>query len=239
MVALALVLSGRAHFTPECATHGGPQWRVLTSPHFLVRTNLARPEARKATLDLERARSALLPTLHGVPEGGPRLEVLLLGNSMQVEDLTATYFVDSAIAHDWRGPLLVVSGGGYLLDSNVELKLLLRGLALHYQSFSFRRSPRWFALGLAEYLSTITIDETDNTAYRGAMGKEQVEAVQHWGALSVEKLWAWDQSSGRLGLEWHRISSAWFWVHFFLNEHRDEFQRFMHALEEGEEPRGA
>lgn len=238
LLLIAVVFSsGCAHFAPECPAHGGPPWYQIESAHFVMRTNLEHEPARKAAIEFERARMALVHSFHGVPEPGRKIEVLMLRNSMQVQDLAGANFLNGALGHDWRGPLLVLSGDAYPFGSNADLSLLINALTHYFCTFSFRRMPHWLFYGLAHYYATITIEQGTRDAVRGKMNKEALEAIQDWGALPVSALWEWASPMGqRPRLEWHREASAWFWVHYLMNQQRPAFERFLRRLEQGEDP---
>lgn len=241
-VALSLftLLSGCAHVAPECVTHAGTPWLELGSQHFVVRSNLPAEEARASAVQLERARASVLAAFpHTGTSSGERLEVVVFANAAQLQDLTGDALLDAALAHDWRGPLLLTANTNAFIAST-QLKETLHELAHHYSALTLRRWPRWFEEGLAIYLETIDINADKQTATRGAANQVKLGEVEKWGILPVESLWAWDVEPDQFnGLEQHRAASAWFWVHFLFNEHRGELDRFMRSLAEGDEPRSA
>ncbi len=237
---LVLALASCAHVTPECPTHGGETWRELSSAHFVVHTNLGPEAAGAAALELERARTALLPSFLGVPTPARPLEVVLFRSVAQLEDVTFDALRDGSIVHDWRGPVMVISSDGSLLESTPQLRLMLHELAHHYSGQALRRRPRWLSEGLSEYLETITLDADSKMASRGVPNQERLGEVLRWGLLPVDSLWAWDElHDERPGLEAHRLASAWFWVHYLFNEQRAGLEKFFAALGEGQEPRRA
>jgi hypothetical protein len=236
---LLLFLSGCAHVAPECATHAGTPWLELSSQHFVLQTNLAPEEAKATTVQLERARASVLAAFPGGGGLKEPLEVVVFTNAAQLQDLSGDPLLEAALIHDWRGPLLLTASTAAFLEST-QLKRTLHELAHHYSARSLKRWPRWFEEGLAIYLETITIDGEKQTATRGAAHQLKLGEVMRWGILPVQSLWAWDVEPDALnGLEQHRAASAWFWVHFLVNEHRGELDRFMRSLAEGDEPRAA
>lgn len=187
---LVVLISGCTHVTPECSAHGGPAWQELASQHFVVRTNLEPADARAATVQLERARAALLPAFPEAPSGAP-LEVVLFRDAAQLQNVTGDPALDGTFTHDWAGPLLLMSKTGSMFDSTPQLRLVMHELAHYFAAQSLRRVPRWFAEGLAHYLETVTIDADAQTARRGRANQERLGEVLRWGILPVESLWAW------------------------------------------------
>jgi hypothetical protein len=217
-----------------CA-HGNAPWRELTSQHFVVRSNLSADEARDSSVQLERARAAILPVL---PEGLTErpLEVVVFQSTGQLEDLAG----EAQLLHDWRGPLLLIASTASILDSSPQFQEVLHELAHHYVASALRRWPRWFEEGLSTYLETITIDAGAKTAKRGRAHQLKLGEVERWGILPVTSLWAWDvEPDEHNGLEEHRAASAWFWVHYLFNAQRTALEKFMRSLSEGTEPRDA
>lgn len=238
---LALLLTGCAHLVPECPAHGGETWHELTSSHFVVRTNLGPDDARAATVELERARAALLPAFLGANPADRKLEVVLLQNAAQLQSLTAEAPMEGAFTHDWRGSLMVISSDSSMFEQHPRLQVLLHALTHFYAAQSYRRLPRWLAEGLALYLETITIDAEAKNATRGTANQERLGDALRWGILPVPSLWAWDADpqDANSGLEQHRYASAWFWVHFLFNEQRPALEHFLRGLAEGQDPRTA
>jgi tetratricopeptide (TPR) repeat protein len=222
---------------PECAAHGGSPWLELTSQHFVVTTNLAPAEARAAAVQLEHARASILAAF---PTGeAPVLDAVIFESAAQLHELSGDPLLDAALAHDRRGPLLLTGNAGSLFGVT-QLRAMLHELAHHFSAGVLRRWPRWFEEGFAIYLETITLDPDAKTVVRGAAHQERLDQVTRWGVLPVKSLWAWDVEPDRHnGLEEHRAASSWFWVHFFVNEHRPMLDRFMRSLAEGEEPGAA
>lgn len=240
MLVLLVALSGCAHLTPECATHGAGPWREWTSAHFKVRSNLPAADAQAATVQLERARAALLPAFPSGPTERAPLEVVLFENAAQLHDVTGDASLDVTFTHDWAGPVLALSPTGSVFESSPQLRALLHELAHWFSAQSLRRAPRWFTEGLAHYLETTTLDDRAQTARRGRANQERLDEVLRWGILPVTSLWAWDVAQDqRPGLEQHRAASAWFWVHFLCNEQRPALTKFMEALAAGRAPRDA
>lgn len=239
-LSLFCLLSACAHVAPECNTHAGTPWRELTSQHFVVRTPLPLEEAKAAALQLERARASLLAAFPGAARLRPDpLEVVLFTSPAQLHDLTSDPLIDAALLHDWRGPLLLTANTPVFIDS-MQLRLTLHELAHYFSPTALRRWPRWFEEGLAIYLETIVIDAGKQTAVRGAANQVKLGEVMNWGILPVQSLWAWDVEPDAFnGLEQHRAASAWFWVHYLVNEHRPALEKFMRYLSEGDEPREA
>ncbi|MFT3712733.1 MAG: DUF1570 domain-containing protein [Archangium sp.] len=237
-ILVVLLVSGCATTGLECSAHGGTAWRQVTSPHFAMVTNLSPEEARASMLKLELSRAAILPALQGTELTTDPVEVVLFQSGAE---LTAATGLDQSFWNeDFRGPLLVIQDDANILLSNPQLERTQHELSHLYSSRIFRRLPRWVAEGLASYLETITLDPKEKTARRGKANQTRLGDIEQWDLLPVESLWAWTQlEKDKPGLEQHRLSSAWFWVYWLLNEHRTEFEGFLRALSKGDEPGAA
>ncbi len=173
-----------------------------------------------------------------MPDVTRPLEVLLLHDSNQLMELVGRDW-RGAFAHDSRGTLALLTGEGYLFESNVELELVAHELTHYIASFSFLRQPRWLAEGLATYFQTIEIDPVLGTGLRGKANQLMLSDIGRWGVLPIEELWRWDTFTGGNNANWHRYASAWFWVHLLTNRERPAFDAFLERLRQGEEPRAA
>lgn len=235
-IAVVVCGLGCAH-APECSAHGGPRWTELRTPHFLIRTGLGLAEARETALALERSHAAVRVSFPELPADLAPIDVLLLKNELQVEALIDRHFVTGVVGGDFRGAQLVLSADDYLSGQHVDVPHLNTGLALHFARYAFRRLPRWFALGYAAYLSTITIDAPTNTAYRGKMDRRSYDLLFRWGVLPLDALWALDEAPrGSPEVEAHRQASAWAVMHWLENARRAELDRFMASLKAGVAP---
>ena len=200
-----------------------------------MRTNLSADQAREESVQLERARAAILPVFPDGPTEHP-LEVVVFETAAQLEELAG----EPQVVHDWRGPLLLTGSTESILESSPQFQALLHALARHYATLALRRWPRWFEEGLERYLETITIDSSAKTARRGRANQLKLGEVERWGILPVTSLWAWDiEPDEQNGLEEHRAASAWFWVHYLFNAQRPALEKFMRSLADGTEPRDA
>ncbi|MBL8915344.1 MAG: DUF1570 domain-containing protein [Archangium sp.] len=235
---LALLASGCATVSPECASHGGNTWRQVVSPHFSLVTNLGAEEAKASMLKLEMSRSAVLPVLQGTELSTAPIEVVLFASGAQLNAVAGTD--QSFWSEDFRGPLFVIQDDANILASNPQLERTLHELTHLLSARVFRRLPRWVAEGLASYLETVTLDVKEKTARRGKANQVRLGDIERWNILPVESLWAWTGvEKDKPGLEQHRLASAWFWVYFLVNEHRAAFEGFLKALAKGDGPSAA
>lgn len=235
---LGLLVTGCATVSPECASHGGNTWRQVRSPHFSLVTNLSAEEAKTSMLKLELSRAAVAPVLQGAELSSAPIEVVLFASGAQLAAVTGTD--ESFWSEDFRGPLLVIQDDANILASNPQLERAMHELTHLLSARVFRRLPRWVAEGLAAYLETVTLDVREKSARRGKANQVRLGDIERWNILPVESLWAWTRvEKDKPGLEQHRLSSAWFWVYFLVNEHRAAFDGFLKALAKGDEPAAA
>lgn len=234
---IAVVLLVGCSHAPECRAHGGPLWSELRTPHFVIRTGLPTDVADETALMLERAHAAVRSSFTELPANAAPIEVLLLKNEFEVQELVGEHFVAGVVGGDWRAPILLMSADDYVSGARVDVPQLCLALALHFEQYSFRRIPRWFKVGLASYLSTITIDASTNTAYRGKMGKPFLDVLYRWGVLPMDALWKWDSAPrASREVEYHHTVSAWAVVHWLENNRRAELDKFVADLQVGLPP---
>ncbi|MCP3102511.1 DUF1570 domain-containing protein [Myxococcus sp. K15C18031901] len=171
---------------------GGRVWSEVRSEHFRLHTDLSPDVAAKSAVELEKLRRALL-LAWGTdfnPEGS--VDVILLRNTSEMAEFTQGRYV-GFVSTTERGPLLVMSGEGYVLDNGPEQRLQTHELAHQLSQHVLLRQPRWLAEGLAQYLETTHIKPSTGEAVLGRVNTNSRDYVTRRGWLDLDELWEWDQ----------------------------------------------
>jgi hypothetical protein len=232
-------LTGCANLRAECATHGGSPWLELTSPHFVVHTNLDDADAREATRGLEQSLGVLRHVFAGEHEPRRRVDVVLFRNTLQLQDILGRSEYRGVMMRDWHGPLLVVGGTMYMVGNSAAADVVMHELTHHASAFALAREPRWLAEGLATYFETTTID-SGGTVRVGDPMLRAFRIVQTSTPMTFEELWQWtDDPADAQQLMNRRYAASWMFVHFFYNQREAQFIEFLRALSTGVAPRAA
>jgi hypothetical protein len=232
-------LTGCANLRAECAAHGGSPWLELTSPHFVVHTNLDDSDAREATHGLEQSLGVLRYVFAGDHEPKRRIDVVLFRNTLQLQDILGRGEFNGLMMRDWHGPLLLVGGAMYLIGNSARADVVMHELTHHASSFALAREPRWLAEGLAMYFETTTIDSSGKVRVGDPM-MQALRIVRSSTPMTFEELWQWtDDPVDSQQLLNRRYAASWMFVHFFYNQHEPELVEFLRALSTGVAPREA
>ncbi|MFY1826941.1 DUF1570 domain-containing protein [Myxococcus fulvus] len=234
-----LLSSGCAGSRAVCPREGGRAWSEVKSEHFRMHTDLSPEVATKSAIELEKLRRALL-LAWGTDFNPPgSLDVILLRNTSELAEFTQGRYV-GFVSTTERGPLLVMSGEGYLLDNGPELQLQTHELAHYLSQHVLLRQPRWLAEGLAQYLETTHIKPSTGEAVLGRVNANSRNYVTRNGWLGIDELWEWDKKELLSDAESQQhYASAWLWVHYLMNMHPERFDAFQTRLARAEDPQRA
>jgi len=230
---LSSLLCGCAHPGTASSFSGTEPWQVFTSPHFEVETPLDDAAARTLVTKLEQYRGALGVTL-GVELPNTRLKVIAFAKTGELAALGFPPEVAGFVRFDADQVFMGLQPTSE--RQSVPLgPVQAHELAHYFMSFLFQTRPRWFSEGMADYLGAIELGTADFVVGR-ANAMRIGQARYH---LSLEQLWGWDVPNSELKNGRSAYASAWLWVHFLLNAHRDRFTGFMQGLARGQPARAA
>lgn len=233
------VSTGCASSRALCPREGGRAWSEVRSEHFRLQTNLSPEVAAKSAAELEKLRRAVL--LAWGPDFNPpgSLDIVLLRNTSELSEFVQGRFA-GFVSFTERGPLLVMSGEGYVLDHGPEMQLQTHELAHYLSQHVLLRQPRWLAEGLVQYLETTHIKPSTGEAVLGRVNVNSRNYVSQHGWLDIDELWEWDQKEMFNQAEnQQHYASAWLWVHYLINMYPDRFDEFQTRLARAEDPRRA
>ncbi|HYQ81916.1 MAG TPA: hypothetical protein VEP68_10450, partial [Anaeromyxobacteraceae bacterium] len=235
LAALGLLAAGCAGLgtSLRCPEEGGPAWRELTTPHFLLWTDLDEAEARKAAERLEWIRAAVVSAVWQAPvEPEAPLGVVALRSERELRPFTRGEIPGWVVA-DPNQPRLVLHAAG----GEVPVRGVAREVALQLADLAWLRQPRWLRAGLAAYLEEVTPLAGGVTALVGPAPAWVGSA----GRAGLEALFAWDPRDMRRGGEEFRAlnASAWELTHFLVDERGRAFTAFQGRLGGGASPERA
>jgi Flp pilus assembly protein TadD len=238
MVRGSLVLM--AAFVPA-AFGGETAWRQIRAPHVVLRTDLGSGAAREATLAVERYRAEIIAAAwpRATLPANDVIEMTVFGNGLDFE----RYFgqtITGIFFHELP-PHAVMWGSSDRWERRATLatpetnSVLKHELTHHLAASVFRRQPKWFAEGLAQFLETVRPSDDRKSVIIGAVNLEalakynRVRSVHIADALRWEgKLDAKDEMSihGLYGI-------SWMMVHWLFNAHPDQFTQLQVLLSKG------
>jgi tetratricopeptide (TPR) repeat protein len=206
-----------------------PAWWELSSEHFVLRTDLEREDAGKVIRELELVRTLLTKALSlELPASTPRIQAVAFARADDLFEFTG----DRRIAGkaysqpSGRGQLLVMDGRP--ADMRV---VVAHELAHALLAQVIPRQPRWFAEGMAQWVSSIGRIDAEGTRWLGTLPDEwMAEELRPGRMVSVKELLAWDevQDDGR------RYAASWLLVRMLIDERPAAFADFEHRLVLGE-----
>jgi len=219
-------------------------WREIRGPHVVLRTDLGSGAAREAALTVERFRAQVIAaawpraTLPAVD----RIEVTVFGNGLDFErnfgrNVTGIFFHDVP-------PYAVMYGSPERWEHRAVLatpettSVLRHELVHHLAASIYRRQPRWFSEGLAQFLETVRTGDDGKSVVVGAVNLSAVQKYRSFRSLRVADALAW---SGKLdGMPEATIHGlyglSWVMVHWLYNEHPEQFDQLQGLLAKGVDP---
>ena len=243
-----LITSCLALSAAGCVTlrggHGSSsaEWRQVTTPHFLVRTDFDDATTMDAAKKLESTRddlvSAAWPSFE-FPEG-TRTEVYVLSDSLDFENLFGrrTMGVFSGGAR----PTFFLYGHPDRWDQRETLAAESTSIVRHEMAHQlaaavFAREPRWFSEGLAQFLETVHESNDHKSVIVGAVNIECLKKYNTYRTITVRRTLAWNEQLSALSEgESHGLyGMSWFLVHWLYNTRPEPFARYQVELSRGTE----
>ena len=219
-------------------------WREIQSPHVRLRTDLGSRAAREATLAVERFRAEIIAaawpraTLPAVD----RIEVVVYANGLDFEQQFGRR-LGGVFFHEVP-PLAVLYGTPDRWERRANLatsettSVLRHELVHHLAAIVYRRQPRWFAEGLAQFLETIRPSSDGKALVLGAANLQAIRSYHAYRSVTVADALAW---SGKLdGLPEGTVHGlyglSWLMVHWLFNAHPAQFDQLQVLLAKGIDP---
>jgi tetratricopeptide (TPR) repeat protein len=219
-------------------------WTEVRTEHITLKSDLGKEETARAALAVERTRAALLAAAWpGAKLLQPeRVEVIVFAGQPDFIHYFGAFLL-GLFSHGEYPPTAFLFGPPEKWEKRSTLALsettsvLKHELSHHLAAYFYRRQPRWFSEGLAQYLETLRIEDDGKSATLGevnlvAMAKhnrfpQKAADVLAWSG----KLDSKDQTQ-ILGL----YGTSWLLVHWLNNVHPEEFARYQTFLAKGIDP---
>jgi hypothetical protein len=220
-----------------CPDPGAPSWVEVAGPHFVVRTDAGSGAAQDAVRHLERLRTATLKVAFGGKLDPPGVtEVVLLQDDEEISDLTGVEDSDETLAGFFQvylGRSRIVATSQFL-RSSAALHTLRHELAHQLTAHAFPRQPRWFSEGMAEFLAAVDVNEAGDRPV-AILGKPP--PPWSWKEkVSIRDLLAWSCADSR---QVPCYQTAWWLVHYLVNNRADTFADFQRRLVRAQDPTAA
>jgi tetratricopeptide (TPR) repeat protein len=218
-------------------------WREIEAPHVTLRTDLGSGAARDAALSVERFRAQIIAAAW--PKAtlpATRIDMTVFANGLDFEqnfgrNLAGVFFHEVP-------PYAVMYGTADRWEHRASLaaqettSILRHELVHHLAATVYRRQPRWFAEGLAQFLETVRPSEDGKSVVVGAVNLEAMQKYNAFRSLHVADAIAW---SGKLdGLPENTIHGlyglSWLLVHWLFNAHPEQFNQLQGLLARGIDP---
>jgi hypothetical protein len=161
LLALALVSCAAVVHQPLLAPEkGGPLWTEVASEHFVLRTDLDKDAALKASAKLEETFAALADLGFASTERPKlRIDVVYFRSHEDYAELapklSAAAFLPEG-PHDFEKQPLALLGGDFVQQARENLQHELTHLFVHYY---YPQVPTWLKEGLARYMETMSIED--------------------------------------------------------------------------------
>ena len=218
-------------------------WTEVQTPHVTVKTDLGQDTAERAAVLAERTRAELLGAVWaGATLPQERIQLVVFSNHQDFEHYFGDFVAHKMGVADYP-PTVFLFGpperwekraSAELQETNSVLKLVL---VQHLSTFFFRRQPRWFLVGLAEFFETLRV-AADGTATMGAVNPVAMSNYATHRHVTVADALAWGSTLNPhdegtlLGLQ----GLSWLMVQWMYNTHHAEFVRFQKLLVSGMDP---
>lgn len=232
VAALTIVRSAHASDT---------DWHKLTTPHFVLYTDLDREPAIEAAEELEKTRAALIraawPTF-SFPDV-VRTQVYVLKNGLDFERYFDRY-VWGLFVHGAHPSFYLYGPPSRwaprrALDQPAPSSVLRHEMTHQLAASVFPRTPHWFAEGLAQFLETVQITQDGKSVVVGDTNSDAQGKYYADRTVTLRRTLNWDESIEELP---HRevaglYGKSWAFFHWLYNNRQDAFSEYQLALAKG------
>src|SRR5450755_1892857 len=219
-------------------------WVETKTAHVTVKTDLSTDDARRAVVLAEQTRAALLALAWpGSKLDQDRIELIVFSNHQEFERYFGGFVNDKVVLGDYPPTVFLYGSPSkwekrLAVDQEGTVSVLKQALAQHLSTFFYRRQPRWFSMGLAEFVEAARISEDGRSATLGATNLQAASDYSTHRSVNVADALAWGTTFNPtdegtvLGLN----GLSWAMVQWLYNAHLPEFVRFQKLLISGLDP---
>src|SRR5262249_49796262 len=113
--------------------------------------------------------------------------------------------------------------------------ILKHELTHHLAAQIFRRQPKWFAEGIAQFLETVRLGDDRKSVILGAVNLQALQKYKTVRSLRVVDALRWDGPLSAMDeMSVHGYYGlSWMIVHWLYNEHPDQFAQLQSLLSKG------
>jgi tetratricopeptide (TPR) repeat protein len=222
-----------------CAS-GPVKWRQVTTPHFVLRTDLDGETALRSGGALEHTRAALVSAAWpgaDLPET-ERAIVYVFADKLDFQahfgqDLVSIVISGSPAVHFLSGAPERWEVRKNLTEETTSY--IRYQIAFQLVAELYPAAPRWLLHGLSQFLDTIHDSEDGKSVVMGALNAPALRNYRSIRSISVAALLTWDNSKPyewspeRRGLD----GLSWLLVHWLFNTRAEAFARYQQDLSRG------
>ena len=223
-------------------------WREIQGPHVTLRTDLSSGAAKEAAAAVERFRSELIIAgawPRATLPAADRIEVTVFANGLDFEHHFGRN-VGGIFFHELP-PYAILYGTPDRWErrasaATAETTSVLRHELVHHLAASiYRRQPRWFAEGLAQFLETVRASDDGKSVIVGAVNLEAVRKYHTFRTVRVADALSWNAKLDTMpeGTVHGLYGLSWVMVHWMYNAHPAQFDQLQGLLARGVDPEKA
>ncbi|HVZ74529.1 MAG TPA: hypothetical protein VHJ20_19240 [Polyangia bacterium] len=175
---IALATGGCASL-PPCPARGGPVWTEVTSPHFVVRTDLPDAAGEALARRLEEARATMLAvSWPHEPDPAGRTHVVAFRSDRELAAVRHGILGEWIKQPPFRPTLLLAGTSELGEDDSAAAHEIAHDVSHRFLPFQ----PIWYSEGLATFFEALTYDR--------ATGRARVGVATPGRALYVGRGWS-------------------------------------------------
>lgn len=198
---------------------GGPAWHELTSEHFTLWTNTDLAHARELIEKMERIHQVVDGFAFPSPSPNARGLAIAVRDDRELEAAGG-----EARPYAWHARLPLGQPTIVFSAENSDSRTLTHELTHQIMYTAGVTGPRWLSEGLAMYLESLSLEDSESLAQIGAMPKIRVHAL-----VPVKDVLSWGGLQ-KLQFEGHLYSTAHVLFAYLVNEHREQMVQFLQLI---------
>jgi hypothetical protein len=224
LVVVWLVACGPA--IPPLPSRGGPAWLELKSEHFTVWTDATAERGHELVREMEHRRQIIMRAMNNVRSKATSF-VIALRDAREV----AAYLPKQFIALAWNAENPTGQPGIVVPANNNDRDHIVSHELTHVISYgSIANQPHWLSEGIATYFEMADLDSDETSVKIGMPRDDRARLLRGSPPLSVAELFACKDPRCMNDIFY---ATSWALFSFLLNEHFDQFGRYLQRLNDG------
>jgi hypothetical protein len=233
-------LVGCATFQTAGRRRADSGWYEITTPHFVLFTDLDERTAGEAAVELEKTRDTLIsaawPAFH-FPDLA-RTRVYVLANGIDFERTFGRQV--GGMFMSTKRPAFFLYGTPekwstkWNIQQRASFSVLRHEMAHQLAAVVYSGGPRWFDEGLAQFLETVQVSGDGQSVNVGRTNVKALVSFEGVRDVTVRRTLDWNERVDELsnretaGL----YGTSWVLFHWLYNNRPQEFSRYQLALAE-------